>query len=160
MPSTEQKCATCFPDSLPPPLDIKTFDILQEWYLAVPMPFQILLETFLPKRSLYRAANKERFLRKKFTRLFTLYDAALNCYNKHYTGILQIANTDELLMHYKNACTVFDITSNAGVTKSLKHAERQLKVCTMDDQQYWETFLKGSLTQYNTSSGVVCKPVP
>ena len=160
VPPIGEKCLTCFPACLPRPLDIKTFDILEEWVIAVPLPIQILLESLISKRTFDRANDKEKFLRKKLTRLFTLYDAGLNCSNKCYTGVLQVANTDELLMHYKNVSTVFDVTSNAGLTKSLKHAERQLRSCTMDDYQYWENFIKGTYLHYNTSSGIVSAAVP
>ncbi len=159
IPCDHSKCSSCYPSLLAPPLHIRDFDILSEWVVGIPLPIQIIFEKMINKEVLYCAKDKERYLRKKLNRAYLLFHALLNILNKNFIGILQTATTDELIMNYKSVNTVFDITNSAGITLSLSTAERLIHSNALDDQQYFETFLKTSLMQYQTDVGFHVKPV-
>ena len=152
-------CETCFPPSLPTPLSLSNFDLIKEWILDVPMPVQCLLLSFINKTTLSKNTNKEKFLRKKLQRFYLTFDTLLNTLNKNHEGVLQTANTDELLMHHKSVTTVFAITGAAGITKCLRQAEKLLLPFATDDFMYYNTFIKGTPLTYETDAGVISKSV-
>ena len=152
------KCVTCFPPELPKPLSMDNFQIFEEWLLDVPLPIQGIFQAFINKRSLEKSEGKT-FLSKKLKRLYLFFDGLLNTYNRNHMGILQIANTDELMMHHKSVTTVFDITGSAGVTRSFKHAERLLYPDAVEDYVYYNTFIRGTPVTYQTDAGLVTKAV-
>ena len=62
-------------------------------------------------------------------------------------------------MNNKSVSTVFEVTGAAGVTRSLKHAERMLMPLAVDDYVYYNTFITGTPTEYETDAGLVTKSV-
>lgn len=151
----DNKCKTCFSTSLPKPLRVLDFDVLQEWHLDVPLGFQIILETFINKNSLKKSVDKQDFLKKKINRVYSIHDVLLNTYNKRHIGVLQEANTEELLMEYHSIGSVFSVTGASGMTTSLKAAELKLEEKATNDQCYFNTYIKKHLLEYETSAGMV-----
>ncbi|CAC5412713.1 UBE2D [Mytilus coruscus] len=147
------KCDVCYTTSLPKPLSIKDFSIVQEWYLDVPLDVQILFQTFINKMSVRKSKHNDDLLTTKLDRLYGLYDAMLNTFNRTYIGILQQANTDELAMHFKSVTSVFSITNSTGISTSLIQAERKIKERTSNDLCYYNTYLKRYPLRYETQEG-------
>ena len=148
-----EKCEACYIEDLPAPLDIARFDCVTEWLLDVPLSIQIFMEAFLNKDSFKRAVNAKQLLQSKLEKLYLTYDILLNTYNKKYFGLLQEANTKELVMNFQNVSTVFSITSESGITMSLPAAEKKMKTIAVDDLRYYNTFLKRHPFTYNTQKG-------
>ena len=68
---------------------------MKEWYLEVPLEFQILLSNlFLNKDSLRRLDDSDNYLYNRIWKLYSLLDCGLNIFNRKYNGILQQLNTD------------------------------------------------------------------
>ena len=153
----EDTCSACFTDSSSKPLSTKSFDIVQEWFLDIPAEVQILLEKFVASRSIIRAKNPELLLGQKLERLYKLFDALMNTLNKRFVGIFQQANTDALLIEYKNISSVFRITSSVGITLSQDSAEKKLKIKAEDDLLYFNAFIKKHEITYNTAAGEVTR---
>jgi hypothetical protein len=149
----EKICTACSSTSPLKPLAHGSFNIIQEWYLETPIETQILLEKFINKGSLNKSNNPDVLLQQKLRKLYGAYDILLNIYNKNFAGILQSTNTNELLIEYKSIKTVFDVTSAAGATTSLKKAEIQLKKDANDDLCYYNTFLKAHNLCYEAIGG-------
>jgi hypothetical protein len=106
-------CDTCFESIIFKPLTPQSFDIVQEWYLDVPLETQILFEKFINNRSLQRTKeNASHFLKQKLQKLYLVFDTLLNVSNKK----CQQSNTDALLVEYKSVQSVFQVTSSAGIT--------------------------------------------
>lgn len=152
---TEDTCQACFVESGSKPLQTKTFNIVQEWFLDVPVETQILLEQFISARSINRARNPEQLLSQKLERLYQIFDVLLNTLNKKFIGIFQQSNTGALLIEFKSISSVFNITSAAGITLSLDAAEKKLKTKADDDLLYYNTFLKKHEIAYETAAGKV-----
>ena len=152
-------CHTCFNTGAVVPLSVHTFNIMQEWFYDVPLPIRLLLEPFISARSLKRSIDKENLVRRKLEKLYTVYDSLLNVHSFLYSGLLQQANSDELVMGYKSAETVFKVASRAGTSHSLTTAERSLKQRAINDDMYYDTFLKEYPHTYETMAGVVTKGV-
>ena len=150
---SDAKCSACYDPGLPKPLSPKGFDILEEWYLETPVETQILLDGFINRDTLRKVSNPSEYLIKKFEKLYLVYDILLNVHNKHFIGVLQQANTQELLTEYRNISTVFDVTSSAGATTSLGVAERKLKKRSDQDFCYFNTYLKRHKLNYDTITG-------
>ena len=91
--------------------------------------------------------------------LYSVYDTQLHTMNKLYCGLLQKANTQELIMGNKSVETVFSITSGSGASTSLNVAERQLKEKVLADNLYYEAYLKPYSLTYETDAGMVTKEV-
>ena len=110
-----QFCVVCFQNVLTflnNPLDWRNLNIQREWVLNVPLEIQeLFLTLFVNSDSARRSDNVMTFLRSKLTKLFLLFDAGLNTFNRLYSGILQKINTEELIVNYHSISTVFDITS-------------------------------------------------
>ena len=136
------ECSTCYPEGITKRLSLKTFDVLQEWHLDVPLVAQILLEVFLNKRSISETHTRNHMVQTKLKKLYTTYDMLLNIHNRNYSGLMQLANTDELVMHFKSAHSVFNVTSQSGATQSYSQAEKSLKARSVDDMCYFNTYLK------------------
>lgn len=148
-----EKCNTCFGDTIDRGLAVKTFDILQKWYLETPAEIQLLLEVFINKKSLKTTDNDRKFVENKVTKLYQAYDTLLNILNKNLIGIHQQANTEELLIEYKNVSSVFDVTSSIGATASLRHADSQLKHKSTEELCYYNTYIKQHPFQFVTTTG-------
>ena len=73
-------------------------------------------EKFVASRSISRAKNPEYLLSQKLVRLYKLFDALMDTLNKMFVGIFQQANTDALMIEFKNISSVFRITSAVGTT--------------------------------------------
>ena len=157
--NSDTKCSACYDPDLPKPLSPKGFNILEEWYLETPVETQILFDGFINRDSFRRSSNPSDYLHKKFEKLYLVYDILLNVYNKHFIGVLQQANTQELLTEYKNISTVFDVTSSAGATTSLIVAERKLKKRSDQDLCYFNTYLKRHKLSYDTVAGAQQKEI-
>ena len=149
----ESKCPSCFDPGLPKPLSSKGFRILEEWYLETPIETQILFDGFINRDSWRRSSKSEDYLHQKFEKLYLVYDILLNVYNKKFIGVLQQANTQELLTEYKSISSVFDVTSSAGATTSLVAAEKKLKMRSDQDLCYFNTYLKRHKLIYDTVMG-------
>lgn len=156
---SDAKCSVCYNPDLPKPLSSKGFNILEEWYLETPVETQILLDGFINRDSIQRLSNLSEYLHKRLEKLYLVYDILLNVHNKHFIGVLQQANTQELLTEYRNINTVFDVTSSAGATTSLGNAERKLKKKSDQDFCYFNTYLKQHKLVYDTISGEVEKEI-
>ncbi|MEW8546853.1 MAG: hypothetical protein AB2693_25340, partial [Candidatus Thiodiazotropha sp.] len=136
-------------------LSTKSFNIVQEWFLDIPAEVQLLLEKFVASRSISRAKNPEYSFSQKLERLYKLFDALMNTLNKKFVGIFQQANTDALMIEFKNIGSVFRITSAVGTTLSLDAAEKKLKNKAEDDLLYFNAFIKKHEITYNTAAGEV-----
>ena len=139
-------CALCFKDIstlIQNPLSTLDLNIDKEWLLSVPLEIQELLTTlFINTGSLKRSEHPLKFLQNKLVKLYGIYDSGLNSYNKNYIGILQQLNSQELIVNYHSLATVFEITSHAGCTQSLKASERWLQDAADPDKSYFETYVK------------------
>ena len=153
MNHSEQKCTSCFDENPPNPLHWKSFKIFEEWLLDVPLFLQNFLECFINSASLNRSGNHHGFLKPKFLKLYSYFDALLALNNRNYAGLLQEMNTEELSMNYHSASTVFSITSSAGATVSLNTSERRLKKKADSDLVYYNTYLKKYKLEYTSSAG-------
>ena len=142
------RCENCFPLSLPKPLDMNSFALLQEWVMDVPLTIQLLLESSISMKSFKDSSDKSGFLQPRLTKLYIVYDTMLNILNRKYTGLLQEANTLELIMHSKSLDTVFQVASNAGIAMSSSSAYSYLKNNTVDDALYYNTYLQGQPLTY------------
>lgn len=135
---------------------------MKEWYLEVPLEFQILLSNlFLNKDSLRRLDDSDNYLYNKIEKLYSLLDCVLNIFNRKYNGILQQLNTEELIVNYHSVSTVFAVTGQSGATRSLKWASRWLQLRSDIDKRYYDTYLKYypikfEDVQNNTSIKNVC----
>ena len=146
-------CDTCFNSGAVKPLSLKEFDIFHEWFMEIPMEFQLLLEVFINKKSLLKTSDTEKFLVQKFEKLFSVYDNLLNIFNRNFIGIFQEANTNEMLVEYRSVKSVFDITASTGTTTSLKYADKALKKKADTDLCYYQTYLKEHPLTYKTHAG-------
>ena len=153
------KCECCFPVSMPRALSISSFDLLREWVMDVPLPIQLLLESSISLKSFKDSSDKSKFLQPKLTKLYLAYDTMLNNLNHKYTGLLQQANTLELIMHSKCLNTVFKVASNSGIAMSLSSATRYLENNSADDLLYYNTYLKGQPLTYKCQGVQVNKDV-
>ena len=147
---TAEACETCFSITETKPLTSRSFDLIHEWYMELPIETQILFESFINKDSLRRCKDPEKLFRQKLENLYCIYDSLLNVKNKHFVGIFQRNKSKELLIGYKSVKSVFNITSSAGATTSLSTAEDKLKDEATDDLLYYNTFLKHHELVYNT----------
>ena len=141
-------CESCFHSSFPKPLEINNFTLLEEWVMEVPLIIQLLLESSISFRYFKETTDKQRFLQPKLMKLYMIYDTMLNNLNHKYTGLLQQANTLELIMHSKCLATVFQVAANSGIAMSLSSATRYLENNTVDDLLYYNTYLKGQPLTY------------
>ena len=149
-----RKCETCYESLAIKPLSVNDFRITTEWLNEMPIEVQLLLGVFVNGNSLRRAPKKDIFLSQKLTKLHNVYDQLLNIYNKNYLGVSQKANTNELLVEYKSINSVFDITSAAGTTSSLSHAEERIRKMADDDMCYFNTYLKEHPLAYQALNGI------
>ena len=149
------QCEICYHTKLPSPLSIKSFDVIQEWCCNVALQLQVQLETFINTDTIRKKQDPLSNIRTQLERLYGIYDILLNTMNQKHIGILQQANTNELLMHYNSVVNLFAVTSKAGVTTSFKTAENQLKARAMDDVRYYETYLQPQPINYDTMAGSI-----
>ncbi|CAC5399884.1 unnamed protein product [Mytilus coruscus] len=151
----EGKCDRCFQEKMIKPLHWKSFNIIQEWTMDVPLDVQILLETFLNHNSLNRSNEIETLITSKLKKLYGIYDTLLNVYNRNYCGILQELNTQELSMNYQSIGTAFSIASSSGATLSLNAAEKKIKEKASSEMCYFNTYVRRYQLEYNTVAGCV-----
>ena len=118
-------CQECFPSNLPAPLSMSNFDLIKEWTFDVPLPVQLLLLSFVNKSSLTKSSQDDTFIRKKIQRLYLTFDTLLNTFNRNHTGLMQVANTDELLMHH----SLFLLYSKLLGVPELQDLSAKLKSC-------------------------------
>lgn len=149
-----ETCQICFSDCEQPPLHWKDFNITQEWLFYVPLFLQIVLEAFVNKTSLQRSSDKLGYLMPKIVCLYSIFERLLNLQNRHYLGVLQEVNTDELAFNFHSVGTVFSITSQTGITQSLKAAERRLKLYSNPDLCYFNTYLRRYALKYESVAGL------
>lgn len=103
--------------------------------------------------SVRKSKHNDDLVTTKLDRLYGLYDAMLNTFNRTYIDILQQANTDELAMHFKSITSVFSITNSTCISTSLIQAERKIKERTVNDLCYYNTYLKRYPLRYETQDG-------
>jgi hypothetical protein len=155
------RCESCFSPNLPSPLALSTFDVFSEWFLDVPLPVQLFCESFINKQSLYHCPNEERetLAKAKIERLYQIYDALLNTFNKRHVGIFQQAHTEELMLNYHSISNIFSVTNSSGATLSLKTAEQKLKTKADSELCYYNTYIKRYPMTYTTVAGQVTRHV-
>ena len=141
-----QYCAICYrsiSENIRDPLHLDTFDLVHEWNKSVPLPVQAFMKTaFINKASEQTKSDQNNLIQAKLPSLFCTWDGLLNTLNRSYTGLVQILNTDELMVNYHNITTVFNITSLTGVTTILRTGNRRLKKKSDDELCYYNTFHK------------------
>ena len=141
-----QYCVICYrsiSENIRDPLHLDTFDLVHEWNKSVPLPVQAFMKTaFINKASEQTKSDQNNLIQAKLPSLFCTWDGLLNTLNRSYTGLVQILNTDELMVSYHNITTVFNITSLTGVTTSLRTGNRRLKKKSDDELCYYNTFHK------------------
>ena len=147
------RCDSCYPTDNIQSLSFKSFNTEQEWFFYVPLPLQLLLETFINPRAISSDSNDNAFLTKKLHRLYFIHDLLLNLFNKKHIGILQERNTYELIMGCRSVTTVFNIAAAYGSTMALKVAEVKLKDRSDRDLCYFNTYLKHHELNYRTQGG-------
>lgn len=149
------RCSSCYNASLPKPLSFIDFDIVTEWFIDVPLQVQIMLESFINRASLQASQkyDSQSFLKGKLQRLYTTYDTLLNTYSKNHIGLMQQANTEELLMNYRSVNTVFSVTSSSGASLSLTSADQSLRQKADEDLRHYETYVKRYPLVYTTLAG-------
>ncbi len=76
-----------------------------------------------------------------------------------HTDILQMSNTDELIMGVRSAETVFQITSGSGASQCLFRAEQNLKERAIADDLYYDCYLREYPITYETAAGLVTNNV-
>ena len=148
-------CPNCFEDMPSNPLSIENFNIRTEWSKETPLETQILLDGFINLKGLRLTKFPERFLDRKYQVLYGAYDTLLNCFNQKHIGVLQLANTSELLMEYKSLKTVFSVTADIGATTSLRTAENLINKKVDSDQLYYNTYIKKYALSYESAAGMV-----
>ncbi|CAG2244894.1 unnamed protein product [Mytilus edulis] len=140
------------------PLDWKHFDLLKEWYLEVPLELQTIFgNLFINKDTLRRSDCSEGYLFTRIGKLYCLLDSGFNISNRKYHGILQQMNTEELIVNYHSISTVFDVTTQSGITKSLKSATRWLQARSDLDKRYYDAYLKQYPLEHKDPQGEVSK---
>lgn len=147
-----EQCETCFLDNGTLPLSCKDFQLTQEWFLDVPLEVQLVLLPFINMISVNRAKDPSFLYNTKINRLYSIVDELLNVNNYHYHGVLQESNTNEMIMTYRNASSIFNLTSSAGATQSLTKAECSLKERSTSEILYYESILKKYPLTYKTIS--------
>ena len=151
-------CDSCFPAGILP-LDWRQFDIMQEWQIGIPLPMQLLLESFLNQETLSKTEDVQKYLQSKVSKLHTNFDGLISVHNRKYSGVLQDLNTKELAMKYHSISSLFAITSKTGATQSLRTAERLLKQEADSDLCYFNTYLKKYPMRYTSSAGDICQEI-
>ncbi|CAC5390381.1 unnamed protein product [Mytilus coruscus] len=67
------------------PLNSRQFDLLKEWYVEVPLEFQIILGSLvINKERLRRSDEGDSYLYSKIGRVYVLLDSGLNILNRNY----------------------------------------------------------------------------
>jgi hypothetical protein len=150
-------CASCSEDGIEP-LHWKELDILKEWKYFVPLEVQLLLESFLNRRSLASPRSPD-FVSKKLRRLYIVFHNLLNLRDFRYCGVLQAVYTDRLTYGYHSVTTVFEVTSDGGLTLALTAAEQRLKHEAQTNACHYHAFVKRSLLEYRMACGVVRRQV-
>ena len=148
-------CRNCFQDVPSNPLSIENFNIRTEWSMETPLETQILLGGFINLRGLRLTKFPERFLNRKYQVIYGAYDTLLNCFNQKHIGVLQLANTSELLMEYKSLSSVFSVTADIGATTSLQTAEKLIQKKVDSDNLYYNTYIKKYMLSYESAAGMV-----
>jgi len=90
--SKEGKCELCYAVHDSKPLNCTNFSLEEEWYAAVPLNLQILLESFIN----YKWCNQAKlhqdltvFMRKKIMNLYGAYEKLLSCLNPKSIGVIR-----------------------------------------------------------------------
>lgn len=131
----------------------RNIDVCREWTLSVPLRLQMMLQSFLNNRQLGRSTNTENYARTKLFRLYQAFHSLLNVYDRQYIGVLQDVMSDQLAFGYHNTGTVFNVTSHAGITRSLRDSERRLKREANDTDSQYNAYLRYHKIDYVTSVG-------
>ncbi len=135
------------------PLDWRHFDIVYEWTYHVPLPLQILLESFINPSSYRKAQHSTEYLKSKLQRLYFTFDSLLNIFNRCHSGIFQELNSDELSLSYHSVSSVFSVTSQGGLTCSYAEAERRLQRQADPSVLYFKAFLEKHDLVYSSTDG-------
>ena len=140
-------------------VDSKTLDLIYEWVYNVPLPFQIILLSFVNRDYMKRIKHCGNldYLRKRISKLYNVFHMLLNIHCRKYSSILKSLMTDELAFSYHNASTVFGITSEGGLAYGLRQSENMLKKQNDSDVLYYQNFLKEHEITYTTNAGPVTK---
>ena len=134
------------------PLDWKHFDLINEWYLEVPLEFQTVFDNwFINKDTLRKSDCSESYVLNRISKLYSLLDSTLNIHNRKYFGILQELNTQELIVNYHSISTIFDITSQNG----LKSATKWLQSRSDEDKRYYDAYLKHYPLEFENQNGLL-----
>lgn len=104
-------CDTCLGGIDDNNLSLTNFDLIKEWLNDVPLPMQVILESFINLRSLNKSSDMNSYLKDKIKRLYSTVDVLLNVHNKYHFGIYQQANTNELIMHSSSITAVFKVSN-------------------------------------------------
>ncbi len=154
-------CPKCFVLDLPKPLSLSQFEILNEWLIDVPASLQVLLTNFICHTSVARydenLSDKEIFITSKLEKLYIVLDILLHIRNKKYSGVLQQAMSEELLLYHGSITQVFSVTSRAGITLSRSAAEHVLQHEAGADKTHYTTFMKHHPLDYATVTGEIRK---
>ena len=149
-------CTACFNEyekHLNYPLNVYSFDITKEWTIFMPLPLRLFFENIFVKKDTTHETKVS-----KLSSLYCLTEALFNIKNKHYHGITQDVNTDELLIHYHNVSSVFEVTSHVGLTQSQRTGDRRLKYNADPELCYYQTYLRQySLNYKAVHDSVECK---
>jgi hypothetical protein len=148
-------CESCFSGTRNKPLTVDNFDIVNEWYIELPIESQLLFEHFINLGTIRKSKTPDESVRKKLEKLYFVYDILLNIHNRNYIGVFQRSNTQKLLIEYKSVGSVFDVTSATGATSSLTYAEIQLKKDANVELCYYNTYLKEHALEYYTTCGAL-----
>ncbi|XP_046577598.1 uncharacterized protein LOC124285420 [Haliotis rubra] len=142
----DRYCEKCIKDVqkwIHHPLHWKDFSLLREWYLFVPLPLQILLcHLFINKYSVYLSQNTQQLFQKKLQRLYCLTDIGLSTLSQKHVGIIAEMNTAELIISHQFSSAVFSITSESGISQSIRSAARWLQTEADADKCFYQTFIK------------------
>ena len=154
---TDNVCPTCFPNAGFKQLNAKDFNIFQEWIWEVPPFIQILFGAFINKATLKSKTSQDdlkKYLRKKIEKMYFAFNILLNCQNKLHFSLLQEEFSKDLLLYHNNARSVFDLTSQAGITTSLRTVENFIAEAAREDKVYFSTYIKPHKLTYMTLQGL------
>ena len=106
-----------------------------------------------------KSKDSKQYLVSKLEKLYMAYAMMLNVSNGKYIGLLQQANTDELILGYRSAETTFSITSRSGASMSLSKAETSLTERADEDECYYCSFIKPHPFMYQNLDGAITNEV-
>ena len=134
-----------------------SFDLALEYFLEVPLGYQIHASTFLNDISINRSRCKDPFdyLRKFVLREYTEFDSQLNSLNKNHSGVLQDLCGLECLVSDRTVKRVFSITQPFGVTPSVDSVRDSWSKEATFEQAMYDYVHKRVMLTYNGSDGQI-----